>query len=127
MRVMFRCVTLTVLVGGIVLGRCAEGQKTAPCTLGVHAYSNPGILAIKNAPFSATIKTSMEQRLGDGNVVHGFMITHEARGSDGKTLSETPLTCVRGEDGQPQVELSVNVNDQTARTTTAWQVNPFRC
>jgi hypothetical protein len=84
-----------------------------------------GVQSKTDAPYSATLKTSFEQRLADGNVVHGFSVTHEARDSKGRTMTEMAHGCERGEDGQPKERLSVNVFDPTTNTTMYWQVGDF--
>ncbi len=73
-------------------------------------------------PFSATVKTTYEQRLADGNFIHGFYTVHEARDSAGRTRQEYAQGCERGEDGQLHTRLSVVVYDPVAKTTLTWQV-----
>jgi hypothetical protein len=77
---------------------------------------------VKNAPFSAIVKSSFEQKLADGNAIHTVTRSHQARDSAGRTMTEMPQGCVRGEDGQMHERSNVNVNDPVARTNMSWQV-----
>jgi hypothetical protein len=83
-------------------------------------------LAVSNqidAPYSATVKASFEQKLPDGNAIRGFNVSHQARDSKGRTMNEMPEGCVRGEDGQLKERLGVNVSDPTTNTMMNWQVD----
>jgi hypothetical protein len=71
------------------------------------------------------VKTTFEQKLADGNTIHGVMRTRQARDSAGKTRTEFAQGCERGEDGQPQEMLTVSVNDPALKTLMNWQVNQF--
>jgi hypothetical protein len=75
-----------------------------------------------DAPYSGTLKTSFEQKLPDGNAVHGFHRVHQARDSKGRTMDEMAMGCARGEDGQPEQTMAVTVVDPTTSTIMNWQV-----
>lgn len=75
-----------------------------------------------NIPFSGVVKLSIEQKLADGNAIHRVTQTRQARDSAGRTMNETAVGCVRGEDGQMHEQLTVNINDPVARTNMNWQV-----
>jgi hypothetical protein len=77
---------------------------------------------LKNAPFSAIVKSSFEQKLADGNAIHTVTRSHQAQDSAGRTMTEMAQGCVRGEDGQMHERLNVSVNDPVARTNMNWQV-----
>jgi hypothetical protein len=117
------------IAAAMVLGMSAEAQSSAACTLGIRNYIGFGMMGGYGAvgrsvaPFSATVKTTFEQKLPDGNSIHGYTRTRQARDSAGKTLSEFAQSCQRGEDGQPHLMSSVSVYDRTAKTTMNWQVN----
>lgn len=76
----------------------------------------------KLEPFSATVKSSFEQKLADGNAIHTVRVTRQARDSAGRTMTEMQQGCVLGADGRMHERLSVNVNDPVARTSMNWQV-----
>jgi hypothetical protein len=113
-----------LLVAALTAGPAAA-QTTATCTLGVTAFIGYGVNSKAGAPYSATAKETFEQRLADGNFIHGVTTSRYARDAAGRTRSEMAQGCERGEDGQLQPRLSVNVFDPTARTTMFWQVDSF--
>lgn len=121
MRVNACCVTIAVISALLVSGTIAKAQGSAPCTFGVMSFAGLGMQGKAGAPYSATLKTSFEQKLPDGNAVHGFSVTHEARDSKGRTMKERAQGCERGEDGQPKERLAVNVFDPTTNTMMNWQ------
>ncbi len=75
-----------------------------------------------NAPFTAAIKNTFEQKLPDGNSIHTVRTSREARDSAGRTMTEMAQGCERGEDGQMHERLSINVNDPVARVNMNWVV-----
>jgi hypothetical protein len=112
------------LAAVVILATAAKGQNTgAPCTVGLHSYFGFGVSGQTGAPFTATIKTSFEQRLPDGNTIRGFTITHQARDSAGRTRSEMPGECYAGEDGLPHLQMHVSVNDPVAKSYLFWEVS----
>jgi hypothetical protein len=70
-----------------------------------------------------TVKTTFEQRLADGNFIHGTTTVHEARDAAGRTRQENAQGCERGEDGQMHTRLSVNIYDPVTKATFYWQVD----
>lgn len=80
-----------------------------------------GVSAGKVA-FSGTIKTTFEQKLADGNVIRAVIHTRDARDSSGRTMVQGAQGCARGEDGQIEQRLSVQVNDPVAGTGSSWYV-----
>jgi hypothetical protein len=104
----------------MVIGTLARTQ-TPLCTVEMLAPStwSPGG-SRTNAPYSATVKTTFDQKLPDGNSIHGVSISHQARDSAGRTRSETLQGCSFGEDGQRHERLTIRVNDPVARTNTNW-------
>jgi len=121
------CRFAAVAVTAMALGMTAEGQSSEPCTLGVHGYVGFGMNSYRTGgstpPFSGVVKATFEQKLPNGNSIHGVTRTHQARDSMGKTRAEFAQNCLRGEDGQPQVVLSVSVFDPALKTSMSWQVN----
>jgi hypothetical protein len=114
------------LAAVVILAVAAKAQETgAPCTLGLRSYSGFGVSSQTGAPYTATIKTSFEQRLPDGNTIRGFTITHQARDSAGRTRSEMPRECYAGDDGLPHLQMNVSVSDPTAKSYLSWEVGVF--
>ncbi|WP_263366857.1 hypothetical protein [Edaphobacter bradus] len=74
-------------------------------------------------PFRAIVETTFDQRLSDGNSIHGTVRYHIARDSSGKTLLETPFGCYIGDDGHRHQQIQVTVTDPSGQTTTRWQTN----
>ena len=114
-----------VAIAAMALGVIAEGQSSEPCTLGVNGYMGYGTSRKTGAPYSATVKTTFDQTLPGGNSIHGTTRARQARDSVGKTLSEFVTGCLRGEDGQPQERLQINVDDPVTKTHMFWQVNDY--
>ena len=95
----------------------------------MQGFGNGGLMSgvvglPKTAPFSGVVKTTFEQKLGDGNAIHGVTRTHQARDSAGRTRVEMAEGCARGVDGQMHERTLVIVNDLEARTNMTWQVGP---
>jgi hypothetical protein len=80
------------------------------------------IASTKDAPFAATIKSTFEHKLADGNAIHSTIETHQARDAAGRTMTESEMGCGRDEDGQMRERLSVSVFDPVARMSMDWQV-----
>jgi hypothetical protein len=125
MRVNACCVTIAAISALLVSGTIASAQSSVPCTFGVMNFVGLGTQSKNDAPYSGTLKTSFEQKLPDGNAVHGFHKVHQARDSKGRTMNEIATGCARGEDGQPKQALSVTVADPTTSTIMYWQVGDF--
>lgn len=122
------CRFAAVAVAAMALGLTAEGQSSAPCTLGVHGYVGFGMITSQGPggtapPFSGTLKTTFEQKLGDGSFIRGVTRTHHARDSMGKTRTEFGQSCERGLDGQLHVLATVSVNDPASKTSMNWMAN----
>jgi hypothetical protein len=111
---------------GLIATTCSA-QTPSPC--GVMAssimwYVVGGGPPTTNAPFSATIRTTHEQKFVDGNVIHGQVITHAYRDSAGRFRSETTMgLCNIGLDGQLRPPFTISVDDPTTRTSMSWEVN----
>jgi len=99
----------------------ANAQEPAPCVAAIGGSIDYGINPIKNAPFSAVVKTTFEQKLVDGNAIHSVSQTRRARDSAGRTMTETAQGCERTQDGQSHPRLNINVNDPVAKTLSNWQ------
>ena len=106
-----------------VAGTAALAQVPNPCGLvsvGARVY---GSAYKANVPYSATVLTTHELKLADGNAIHGSVTTHQARDSAGRTRSEVTSGCVTGPDGKLEPLVRVSVYDPATRTTLSWAVN----
>jgi hypothetical protein len=104
-------------------GMVGRAQVSTPCTMfGVGATSY-GMEPRSGAPYSATVKTTREQKLADGNAIHGSGSTHQARDTAGRTMSETSVGCALGSDGQLQWIVQIQIYDPATRTTLVWSVS----
>jgi hypothetical protein len=121
------CRFAAVAAAVVALAGAAEGESSAPCTLGVRSYVGFGMNSYRTGgtipPFSGVVKINFEQKLPDGNSIRGVTRTHQARDSMGKTRAEFAQNCERGEDGQPQLVATVSVNDPVLKTSMSWLVN----
>jgi hypothetical protein len=82
------------------------------------------ISPISHGPaFSAVVKATFDQRLSDGNFIHGVIRYHIARDSSGRTMSEMPFGCYIGDDGHRHQQIQITVTDPKAQTTERWQTN----
>jgi hypothetical protein len=111
------------VVVSVGVGAVARAQSVGACGTvagGEMVYSSP---AWGKAPYRATVKTTREQKLMDGNAIHGSATTHQARDTAGRTMSETSMGCTPGLDGQLQPIVRVTVYDPGKRTTLSWSVS----
>jgi hypothetical protein len=104
-------------------GMVGWAQVSTPCpVLGTNAMVY-GVESRSGAPYSATVKTTHDQKLSDGNAIHSVVETHQARDSAGRTWRETSGGCITGPDGRLQPVTHISVHDPTTRTTLVWEVN----
>jgi hypothetical protein len=75
-----------------------------------------------NSAYTATVKTSHEQKLADGNAIHTSATTRQARDSAGRTWAETSFGCGVLPDGTREPISRFTVYDPATRTTMFWQV-----
>ena len=111
------------LAAVVILAGAAKAQNTAaPCTLGLRSFLGFGVSNQTGVPYTATLKTTFEQRLPDGNTIRGFTITHQSRDSAGRTRSEMPQECYAGDDGLPHLHMHVNVYDPVTKSNLYWEI-----
>jgi hypothetical protein len=116
----------TTLVAVFTLGLIATAspaQTPSPCGVVAQGLIIYGPFPKTGAPFSATIKTTREQKFVDGNAIHGQIVTHYYRDSAGHIRAEMSTGCDIGADGQFRPLINISVNDPVARTSTSWTVN----
>jgi hypothetical protein len=71
---------------------------------------------IANKPYSATVKTTVVQKLADGTTITRVSTTKEARDSEGRTMHQTSLYVPNGE---PAI-VNTSVFDPGSHTMTHW-------
>jgi hypothetical protein len=114
--------TLAAILAGVALANPASAQNSEPaCSVGVNHFVGYGGMGQSDLPYTATAKTTFEQHLPDGNEIHGYVYTHQARDSAGRTMSEMATGCLPDENGVPQPQLSVSVFDPATRSSLFWQ------
>ena len=99
----------------------SPAQTPSPCGMmanGIMWYVSGGNTPTTNAPFSATIRTTHDQKFVDGNVIHGQIVTHAYRDSAGRVRSETSGLCNFDPDGQLRPTFTISV-DEAARRAEA--------
>lgn len=102
----------------------AGAQSVNPCTPSVTDRVTPGqVFGIRNAPFSATGKMTIDQKLPDGNIIHAVNPSRMARDSAGRTRMERVSRCWRGPDGEFHAAWTVSVSDGIAKTSMTWPVD----
>lgn len=98
-------------------------RAQSPCLTGwILGFGSPGLK--KGAPFTATVKLTLDQKLADGNAIHGEVRYQMARDASGKTMSELPMNCTLGEDGQMHQAFQVTV--RFGNTMENWTVGDDR-
>ena len=110
-----------ILASSLIFAAVSIAQSPSPCFVfasGIRIYDKANV----KPPFSATIQTTYEQKLADGNSIHGILITHEYRDTSGRIRTESSMRCVLGLDGQFHPDLRISVWN-LAGTTIWWGVN----
>ncbi|HWB31714.1 MAG TPA: hypothetical protein VG714_00925 [Acidobacteriaceae bacterium] len=97
-------------------------QTSSACGVTAMGASLYGPYPHTNAPFSATVETTHQQKLVNGTNISGQAITHQARDSEGRTRNEMSMGCTIGPDGQPQSALRVEIQDPVNHTIMEWTV-----
>jgi hypothetical protein len=124
----------TFLLIGMTGGAGALAQTVAPCTPGVMGFvqSNVALGAALRPgtkvalPYTATVRTSFEQRLIDGNVISTEFKTHQAQNAEGWQRREMSFGCTFDAEGKPHIDLSVFVNKLKPVETITWQESTFQ-
>ena len=112
---------ITLLIAALFLAPLAKAQDSEPCITGLNiliTQPNPQ----SKIPFTATVKETFDQKLADGNAIHGIIHYRIARDASGRSMTEMPSVCFTGEDGHRHQGYQVTVFDQTTYTNESWQV-----
>lgn len=92
------------------------------CTPGVFNYNGYGVSGKPGTAYTIKIKSTLEQRLPDGNYIRGYIHTIQARDSKGKALSQFPQGCYLDKDGKPTPQMNVSVSDPESKTSESWMI-----
>jgi len=106
------------VLGGFV-SCVAAGAQEASCTPGVFM---PGMVMNTNGrgdAFTASVKSTLEQRLIDGNVIAGEAHAHVYQNSEGWTRTEN-VNCLRDMEGKVQRQVTVMVYKPKSHETLRW-------
>jgi hypothetical protein len=93
---------------------CAQTAETTTHSIAVPAV-HP-ITGVTNRPYSATVKTTVVQKLADGTTITKVRTTKEARDSEGRTMHQINLERPNGEPAM----LDTSVSDPVNQTRTQW-------
>jgi hypothetical protein len=81
------------------------------------------ISTIKGQSFSADGVVTFDQKLPEGNAIHGIRTSHLARDGGGRTRTDTITRCWLGADGEFHAAWRVDVIDPASRTSLTWSVD----
>ena len=112
---------IAIALAALLLTQLAKAQDREPCITGLNiliTQPNPQ----SKIPFTATVKETFDQKLADGNAIHGIIHYRIARDASGRSMTEMPSVCFTGEDGHRHQGYQVTVFDQTTYTNESWQV-----
>ena len=117
-----RISTVLAAVSTLLLTVPIAKAQTSCVTGWTTSFGGPGLK--KGAPFTATVKLTLDQKLADGNAIHGEVHYQIARDASGKTMNEMPMNCTAGEDGQMHQAFQVTV--RFGNTMENWTVGDDR-
>lgn len=106
----------------MALGFAATAQTPAPCTTPVAL----GALSLAplpklGAPYTATVRTTVDKTLPDGSTTHASVTTYQARDAAGRLWEKRSLGCQPGTDGERHPVLQTLVYDPATGTTISWK------
>lgn len=112
---------IAIALATLLLTPLAKAQDADSCITGpTLILANPAPQT--KAPFTATVKVTIDQKLADGNAIHGTLHYRIARDAAGRTMSEMPLNCYASEDGRRHRAYQVTVFDRTTNTNESWRM-----
>ena len=117
-----RTSTVLATVSTLLLSLPIAKAQTSCVNGWTSGFGSPGLK--KGAPFTATVKLTLDQKLADGNAIHGEVHYQIARDASGKTMNEMPMNCTLGEDGQMHQAFQVTV--RFGNTMENWTVGDDR-
>lgn len=112
---------VVLLLFGFSVGLIAQTTKPT-CSPGAQASGEDvAILRTGTATsYSLTAVIRSERKLADGNVISGFLTSHQAQDASGRTRVEIPNFCAVGSDHQPLTDGTVLVTDPVAKARISW-------
>jgi len=105
--------TASIPMAQLAVAQIGSGGGIVGVSGGSVAMSLNGIA---NKPYSATVKTTVVQKLADGTTIARVTTTKEARDSEGRTMHQTSLYVPNGE----SAIVNTSVFDPVGRTMTHW-------
>jgi len=105
--------TASIPMAQLAIAQIGSGGGIMSVSAGSVAMSLNGIA---NKPYSATVKTTVVQKLADGTTITRVTTTKEARDSEGRTMHQTSFDVPNGEPAM----VSTSVSDPVSRTMTHW-------
>jgi hypothetical protein len=93
---------------------CAQAVEITTHSIDVPAAR--ATAGVTNRPYSATVKTTLVQKLADGTTITKVRTTKEARDSEGRTMRQFSIERPNGEPAM----LDTGVVDPVNRTQTHW-------
>src|SRR5271154_2534034 len=112
----------SLLIAALLLTPLAKAQNNEPCLTGLSILITQASLQSK-VPFTATVKETFDQKLADGNAIHGTLHYRIARDAAGRSMAEIPSGCFTTEDGHRRQTFQVTIFDHSANTNEFWQVS----
>jgi hypothetical protein len=123
MRLIAHSIKTAIFTFTVISGAFLAAQTTSPCGVAVMGVGVYPSYAKTSPTFSATIQTTHDQKLADGNAIHGSIVTHFYRDSTGRTRNESSGLCSFGLDGKLRPTINVTVNDPAKHTVLSWRIN----
>src|SRR5580704_14807781 len=105
--------TVSVPMAQLAVAQIGSGGGTVSLSADSVGISLGGVA---NKPYSATVKTTVVQKLADGTTITRVTTTKEARDSEGRTMHQTSFYVP---DGKPAI-VNTSVFDPVSHTMTHW-------
>jgi hypothetical protein len=106
----------------------AAGQSMSPCTpdanLSLSTRVSNDYHPNTSLPYTATIETTFEHKLADGNHIKQTVESIEARNAKGLVVRIVPVSCYTDAAGQPQLSVSVSVYNAEDHSNSTWLTGP---
>jgi hypothetical protein len=117
--------TATLLAAALLFtSPVAKAQTAESCLSGIGTLININLpITQMKAPFTAVVKETFDQKLADGNSIHGTVRYRIARDSARRTMFEMPTSCYIGEDGHRHPSYRVTVYDRSTDTNESWELS----
>lgn len=120
----FGLIGFAVVVGLAMPSVVRAQYGETSCTTNIMGVRNYGLTfdpKSPSRPFTAKLRLTVDQRLDDGNRIHGVRESRVARDSSGRVRTEQPAGCYMDDDGKMKQRLSIIINNQADRSFLTWQ------